>query len=82
MLAVFLQQHGDTGAARAFFGRLLGEPSVPEIHKTDILWSSGEALREPPMLHVVEHVQVVSTARCNNPIEKSHRLTRRRIRQQ
>jgi len=34
------------------------------------------------MLHSVEHVQVVSTARCNNLIEQSHRSTRQQERSQ
>ena len=82
VLDVFLQQHRDTGAAKSFFQRLLGEYDVPEIIHTDKLWSYGAALRELPVLHSVEHVQVVSTARCNNMIEQSHRPTRRQERQQ
>nr|WP_184138468.1 IS6 family transposase [Deinococcus humi] len=77
VLDVFLQEHRDTEAARSFFQRLLGEYDVPEVIHTDKLWSYGAALRELPVLHTVEHVQVVSTARCNNLIEQSHRPTRR-----
>ena len=69
VLDVFLHEHRDTEAARSFFGRLLVERNVA-------------ALRELPVLHEVEHVQVISTARCNNLIEQSHRPTRRQERQQ
>ncbi|PYE49477.1 IS6 family transposase [Deinococcus yavapaiensis] len=82
VLDVFLQQHRDTEAARSFFARLLGDYKVPDIIHTDKLWSYGAALREHPVLHTVEHVQVVSTARCNNLIEQSHRPTRQQERQQ
>ncbi|WP_084045068.1 IS6 family transposase [Deinococcus hopiensis] len=81
VLDVLLQQHRDTKAARSFFYPLL-EYDVPEIIHTDKLWSDGAALRELPLLHSVEHVQVISTARCNNLIEQSHRPTRRQERQQ
>ncbi|THF84404.1 IS6 family transposase [Deinococcus sp. KSM4-11] len=81
-LDVFLQEHRDTEAAQSFLQRLLGEYNVPEILHTDKLWSYGAALRELPVLHSVEHVQVISTARCNNLIEQSHRPTRRQERQQ
>ncbi|WP_084047737.1 IS6 family transposase [Deinococcus hopiensis] len=82
VLDVLLQQHRDTEAAKSFFSRLLSEYDVPEIIHTDKLWSSGAALRELPVLHAVEHVQVISSARCNNLIEQSHRPTRRQERQQ
>ncbi len=82
VLDVFLHNHRDTEAAKSFFIRLLGEYNVPEVIHTDKLWSSGAALRERPVLHTVEHIQVVSTARCNNLIEQSHPSTRRRVRQQ
>ncbi|MFC5848885.1 IS6 family transposase [Deinococcus petrolearius] len=82
VLDVFLQQHRDTEAAKSFFGRLLGQYDAPEVIHTDKLWSYGAALRELPVLHSVEHVQVVSTARHNNLIEQSHRPTRRQERQQ
>ncbi|BDP43809.1 IS6 family transposase (plasmid) [Deinococcus aetherius] len=82
VLDVFLQQYRDTEAARSFFARLLGEYEVPEVIHTDKLWSYGAALRELPVLHTVEHVRVVSTARCNNLIEQSHRPTRQQERQQ
>ncbi|BDP44325.1 hypothetical protein DAETH_42940 (plasmid) [Deinococcus aetherius] len=82
MLDVFLQEHRDTEAAKLFFYRLLGEYDVPEVIHTDQLWSYGAALRALHVLHVVEHVQVVSTARCNNLVEQSHRPTRRQERQQ
>ncbi len=82
VLDVFLQTHRDTEAAKSFFHRLLGEYDVPEVIRTDKLWSYGAALRQLPVLHTVEHIQVVSTARCNNLIEQSHRPTRRQERQQ
>jgi putative transposase len=82
VLDVFLQEHRDTEAARSFFHRLLGQYDVPEVIHTDKLWSYGAALRALPVLHLVEHVQVVSTARCNNLIEQSHRPTRGQERQQ
>ncbi len=82
VLDVLLQKHRDTKATRSFFQRLLGEYDVPEVIHTDKLWSYGAALRELPVLHAVQHVQVVSTARCNNLIEQSHRPTRRQERQQ
>ena len=40
---------------------------MPQVIHTDKLWSDGAALRELPVHHKVEHVQVVSTARLNNP---------------
>ncbi|MBZ9716131.1 IS6 family transposase [Deinococcus multiflagellatus] len=82
VLDVFLQEHRDTEAAKSFFHRLLREYDVPEVIHTDKLWSYGAALRESPVLHGVEHVQVVSTDRCNNLIEQSHRPTRQQERQQ
>ena len=82
VLDVFLQEHRDTEAAKSFFVRLLGKYDVPEVIHTDKLWSCGAALRELPVLHAVEHVQVISTARCNNLIEQSHRSARRQERQQ
>ena len=82
VLDVFLQRHRDAKAAKCFFDRLLGEHGVPVTIHTDKLWSYGAALRELPVLHTVEHVQVVSTARCNNLTLQSHRSTRRRERQQ
>ncbi|SMB85240.1 putative transposase [Deinococcus hopiensis KR-140] len=82
VLDVLLQQHRDTEAAKSFFSWLLSEYDVPEIIHTDKLWSSGAPLRELPVFHSVEHVQVISTARCNTLIEQSHRPTRRQERQQ
>lgn len=76
VLDIFLQEHRDTEAAKSFFIRLLGEYHVPEVIYTDKLGSYGAAIRELPVLHVVEHVQVISSARCNNLIEQSHRPTR------
>ena len=82
VLDVVLQRNRDTEAATAFFSRLLGEHGIPASVHTDKLWSYGAALRKLPVLHAVAHIQVVSTARCNNLIEQSHRLTRRQERQQ
>lgn len=82
VLDVLLQAHRDTEAARTFFVRLLGEYDVPEVIHTDKFWSYGAALRELPVLHAVEHVQVISTAHCNNLIEQSRRPTQRQERQQ
>lgn len=82
MLDVLLQRHRDTEAAKTFLSRLLGEYEVPKVIHTDKLWSYGAAIRELPVLHSVEHVQVVSTARCNNLIEQSHRPTRQQERSQ
>ncbi|MBZ9752871.1 IS6 family transposase [Deinococcus sp. HMF7604] len=82
MLDILLQQHRDTEAVRALFRRLLGKYDVPQGIHTDKLWSYGAALRKLPVLHAVEHVQVVSTARYNNLIEQSHRRARRHERQQ
>jgi len=55
---------------------------VPDVIHTDKLWSYGAAIRELPVLHAVEHVEVISTARCNNLIEQSHRPTRQQERSQ
>jgi putative transposase len=82
MLEVMLQRHRDTDAAKCFFERLLGEHEVPDTVCTDKLASYGAAIRELPMLDGVEHQQVISTARCNNLIEQSHRPTRGQERSQ
>ncbi len=82
VLDVLLQAHRDTHAAKTFFERLLVTYDVPDAVHTDKLWSYGAALRALPVLHAVEHVQVISTARCNNLIEQSHRSTRTQERSQ
>ncbi len=82
MLDFLLQPHRDKEAARTFFTRLLGEYDVPEVIHTDKLWSYGAAIRELPVLRDAEHVQVVSTARCNNLTLQSHRPTRQQEQQQ
>lgn len=82
VLDILLQRHRDTEAAKAFLTRLLGEYDVPEVIHTDQLRSYGAAIREIPSLASVDHQQVISTARCNNIIEQSHRPTRRQERQQ
>ena len=82
VLDVLLQRHRDTDAAVSFFERLLGEYGVPDTVCTDKLGSYGAALRELPALATVDHQRVISTARCNNLIEQSHRPTRRQERSQ
>ena len=82
VLDIFLQRHRDTEAAKTFLTRLLGEYDVPEVIYTDQLRSYGAAIREIPSLVNVDHQHVISTARCNNLIEQSHRPTRRQERQQ
>ena len=82
VLDIFLQRHRDTEAAKTFLTRLLGEYDVPEVIHTDQLRSYGAAIREIPSLVNVDHQQVISTARCNNIIEQSHRPTRRQERSQ
>ncbi|WP_407572943.1 IS6 family transposase [Deinococcus altitudinis] len=82
VLDVLLQRHRDTSAAASFFQRLLSQYDVPETVCTDKLASYGAAIRELPVLDEVDHQQVISTARCNNLIEQSHRPTRRQERSQ
>ncbi|WP_084045272.1 IS6 family transposase [Deinococcus hopiensis] len=82
VLVHLLQEHRDTEAAKSFFVRLLGQHNVPKVIHTDKLWSYGAVLRELPVLHVVEHIRVVSTARCNTIVEQSHRPTRQQERAQ
>jgi len=75
VLDLLLQDRRDTQAAKTFLGRLLANYSVPDVIYTDKLWSYGAAIRALPVLHSVEHIQVISTARCNNLMEQSHRPT-------
>ena len=82
VLDILLQRHRDTEAAKTFLTRLLGEYDVPEVIYTDQLRSYGAAVREISSLINVDHQQVISTARCNNLVEQSHRSTRRQERQQ
>ena len=82
LLDNLLQRHRDTEAAKTFLTRLLGEYDVPEVIYTDQLRSYGAAVREISSLINVDHQQVISTARCNNLVEQSHRSTRRQERQQ
>lgn len=79
---ILLHRHRDTEAAKIFLTRLLGEDEVPDTICTDQLRSYGAAIREIPNLVKVDHQQVISTARCNNIVEQSHRATRRQERQQ
>jgi len=71
-----LQRHRNTEAAKTFLTRLLTEYDVPEAIHTDLLPSYGAAIREITSLTDVNHLQVISTARCNNLIEQFHRPTR------
>ncbi|WP_407542449.1 IS6 family transposase (plasmid) [Deinococcus radiomollis] len=82
VLDILLQRHRDTEAAKTFLTRLLGEYDVPQVIHTDQLRSYGAAIREIPSLVNVDHQHVISTARCNNIIEQSHRPTRRQERSQ
>ena len=66
----FCNTHRDTHAAKTFFERLLVNDDVPDVIHTDKLWSYGAAIRALPVLHGVEHLQVISSARCNNLIEQ------------
>jgi len=76
VLDLLLQDRRDTQAAKTFLRRLLANYDVPEVINTDKLWSYGSAIRELPVFHSVEHIQVISTACCNNLIEQSHEPTR------
>ncbi len=82
VLDVFLQEHRDTDAARTFFTALLSEYEAPTTIHTHKLGSYGAAIRELPELHGAAHREVISTARCNNLIEQSHRPTRNQERSQ
>jgi len=77
VLDILLQRHRDIEAAKTFLTRLLADYDVPEVIHIDQLRSYGAAIREIPSLTNVDHQQVISTARCNNIIEQSHRPTRR-----
>ncbi|GGO29496.1 putative transposase [Deinococcus humi] len=82
VLDILLQSHRDTQAAKTFFERLLVNHDVPNVIHTDKLWSYGAAIRALPVLHAVEHRQVISSTRCNNLIEQSHCPTRKQERSQ
>ena len=82
VLDVLLQEHRDTDAAKTFFTKLLSGYEAPTTIHTDKLGSYGAAIRELPELHGAEHREVISTARCNNLIEQSHRPTRNQERSQ
>ena len=82
VLDVLLQEHRDTEAAKTFFTTLLSTYEVPTTIHTDKLGSYGAAIRELPELHGAAHCEVISTARCNNVIEQSHRTTRDQERSQ
>ena len=82
VLDVFLQAQRDTKAAKACFHRLLRGGDAPEVIHTDKLSSHGAALRKLPVLRTVGHVQVVSTARCNNPTGSGNLTSSGRLLQQ
>ena len=82
VLDILLQPHRNTHAAKTFFERLLINDDVPDVIHTNKLWSYGAAIRALPVLHAVEHLQVTSSARCNNLIEQSHRPIREQERSQ
>ncbi|ADY27784.1 Integrase catalytic region (plasmid) [Deinococcus proteolyticus MRP] len=82
VLDVLLQEHRDTEAAKTFFATLLITNEVPTAIHTDKLGSYSAAIRELPELHGAEHREVISTARCNNLVEQSHRPTRSQERSQ
>ena len=66
VLDVLLQARRDAYAAQTFFEQLLITYDVPDVIHTDKLRSYGAAIRELPVLHGVEHTQVISAARRNN----------------
>ena len=76
VLDVLLQKHRDTGAAKRFFCRLIGDQALPERIVTDGLRSYGAALKDLSELDASEHVTVSAAERQNNSIEQSHRPTR------
>ena len=82
VLDVLLQKHRDTGAAKRFFCRLIGDQALPERIVTDGLRSYGAALKDLSELDASEHVTVSAAERQNNLIEQSHRPTREQERQQ
>ena len=61
---------------------LLAIYDVPEVIHTDKLWSYRAALQQLPVLHGMEHVQVVATARCTTLVEPPYRPTRQQERLQ
>ncbi len=82
VLDLLLQDRRATQAVKTFLGRLLVNYDVPDVIHTDKLWSCRAAIRELPVLHSVEHVQVISMARCNNLFKQSHCPTRQQERSQ
>ncbi len=82
VLDVLLQTRRETHAAQTFFERLLVIYDVPDAVHTDKLWSYRAALQALPVLHSVEHIQVIAAARCNNLTLQSHRSTRKQERSQ
>ena len=82
VLDILLQRHRDTEAAKVFMTRLLGEYDVPDRICTNKLSSYGAAIRQIASLKAIDHQEVISTVRCNNIVEQSHRPTRRQERSQ
>lgn len=82
VLHALLQKHRNTEAAKTFFTTLLSSYETPTTIHTDKLGSYGAAIRELPELHGATHRKVISTARCNNLVEQSHRPTRNQERSQ
>ena len=82
VLDVLLQKMRCKEAAKRCLQRLLDEQDIPEEIVTDGLRSYGAAIRETPELGGTLHVTVSAAERQNNLIERSHRPTRDRERQQ
>ena len=82
VLELLLRTHRNTHVVKTFCECLLIDCDVSEVIYTDHLHSYGAAFHEIPSLVGVGHQQVISTVRCNNIIQQSHRPTRRRERQQ
>jgi putative transposase len=80
VLDLFLHVRRETQVVMPFFQWLLVNDDVPDVIQTDNLRCSPTAIRGLPVLHSVAHVQVISTARCNQLIEHSHRPTRQQRR--
>lgn len=72
---ILLQPHLDTGVAKTFLTKLLGEYDVPEVIHTDPLRNEEAAIRGLLSLGGIDH-QVISTACCNKRVEQLHRPTR------
>ncbi|MFB9992643.1 hypothetical protein ACFFLM_11760 [Deinococcus oregonensis] len=82
MQASLLQRHRETQSANTSLTGLLGEDDAPERIQTDQRQHDGAAIWECPSRADVVYQQMISTARCHNGIEQSHRPTRRHEQQQ